>query len=294
MKGPGWSDREPASPFFVDSEVERLLRVLLWWPPDSLADIDDPSAHLMRSKPDLVRMRAQCSALVRAYEGAGVDVVLCRAPAPPNAIFVRDLFTMSPRGAWTARMATQQRRGEEGPLLRQLAALDVPVLGCPVVETFEGADLLYAGPSDLLLGVGQRTSAVAALSAFAGLQGLRVHPVPVPAGCQHLLGAVTFFDRRRALVRTERVEDAVLEALRALAIDIVPVPEGPEVHEGRGMNLVALAPGRVLMPADCPRIKGLLEDEGVHVLSADVSEYLAADGGIGCLTGILSREKSTP
>jgi N-dimethylarginine dimethylaminohydrolase len=246
----------------------------------------------MRAKPDLQRMRAQCEALVAAYEGAGVEVVLCREPAPPNAIFARDLFTMSPRGAWTARMAAQQRRGEEAPLLRQLAALDVPVLGRPPWGTFEGADLLYAGPRDLLLGVGQRTTATESLRAFAGLQGMRVHPVPVPDGCQHLLGAVTFFDRGRALVRTERVDAALLHALSALSIDIVPVSEGSEVSEGRAMNLVALAPGSVLMPADCPRIKALIEGEGVTVVSVDVSEYVSADGGIGCLTGILSREKS--
>lgn len=263
----------------MDSEVEALEQVLLWWPPDSLGRIDDPRAWMMRRRVDLLLMRRQCEGLVRAYEEAGVEVLLVEQPAPPNIVFCRDLFTVGPRGAWLANMAFAPRRDEVALAAPHLPGPTLP----PPARSFEGADLLWATPQDLLLGLGNRTHA----TDFLGAPTL--HPLQVPPGVQHLLGVVTFFDRGRAAVRTELLDPA---PLRALGVEILEIPESDEVRDGRGMNFVALAPGRVLMPADCPVVQGLLEALGVSCEPLDVSEYLAADGGIGCATGILMRSSA--
>lgn len=265
----------------VNSEVERLERVLLWWPPDSLRQIEDAGAWLMRRVPDLELMRQQCLALKATYESLGVEVVLVRREAPPNAVFARDAFTMSPQGAWMAHMAYPQRRPEQPHVAEVLHDLGVPRRG-PPRGTFEGADALWVTPQDVLVGVGNRTTALEELSAWAP----RVHPIPVPDGVQHLLGVITFFDRKRAMVRTRRVPT---DTLVKLGVDIVAVDETDEVLNGRGMNFVAVAPSVVVIPANCPDLEGRLRKHGVEAHAVEVSEYLAADGGVACATGILAR-----
>ena len=265
----------------VNSEVERLERVLLWWPPDSLRQVEDPSAWLMRRVPDLELMRQQCLALKATYESLGVEVVLVRREAPPNAVFARDAFTMSPQGAWMAHMAYPQRRPEQAHVAAALGELGVPRRG-PPEGTFEGADALWATPQDVLVGVHNRTTALDELGAWAP----RVHPIPVPDGVQHLLGVITFFDRKRAMVRTRRVPT---DTLVELGIDVVSVDETDEVLNRRGMNFVAVAPKIVVMPANCPALEARLQKHGVKTHSVEVSEYLAADGGVACATGILAR-----
>jgi len=265
----------------VNSEVARLERVMLWWPPDSLRQVEDAGAWLMRRVPDLELMRQQCLALKATYESLGVEVVLVRREAPPNAVFARDAFTMSPQGAWMAHMAYPQRRPEQPHVAEVLDDLGVPRRG-PPRGTFEGADALWVTPQDVLVGVGNRTTALEELSAWAP----RVHPIPVPDGVQHLLGVITFFDRMRAMVRTRRVPT---DTLVKLGVDIVPVDETDEVLNRRGMNFVAVAPSVVVIPSNCSDLEGRLQKHGVETHAVEVSEYLAADGGVACATGILAR-----
>ena len=56
------------------------------------------------------------------------------------------------------------------------------------------------------------------------------------------------------------------------------------------MNFVTLAPGRIVMPARCPRTTAVYEAHDVECHAVEVSEYIKAAGALGCLTGILSRE----
>ena len=70
-------------------------------------------------------------------------------------------------------------------------------------------------------------------------------------------------------------------------LDFVDVPE---VTRGRALNFVTVAPREIVMPAHNPRTRARLEAEGVRCHELVVDEYLRAEGGLGCLTGVLSRE----
>jgi N-dimethylarginine dimethylaminohydrolase len=50
-----------------------------------------------------------------------------------------------------------------------------------------------------------------------------------------------------------------------------------------------LGPRHVLMPAGCPLTRAAYEAAGISCQEVEIGELLKAAGGMGCLTGILSR-----
>lgn len=277
------------SPCGVVREWDPLRTVLLARPPASLARVGDPDTALMLARVDLARIRDEFDGLVATYRAEGVEVLRAEVPddAPPNVIFARDLFWMTPEGAVIARMAAEQRAGEERHASATLAAAGVPIratIGGSAI--LEGADVLWLGPDDVLVGVGRRTDAQAAAQLRA--LGFPVEEVPVPRAVQHLLGAVNVIDRDLAIVHPS-AGDALLQALARRGIRALALPDAHERDALRANNVVPLGPRAVVMPAGCPRARAAYEAEGVRCVEVDVTEYLKAAGGPGCLTGIVRR-----
>jgi len=274
-------------------EVAPLREVLLTWPGEELRYVEEPAAWLMDGRPDLARLQAQAEAVAAAFEAEGVRVhwLRPRRRPPPNLIFARDLFFMTPEGAVLARMAAGQRAGEEAFAAEALAGLHVPILATPTgTATFEGADALWLDAAHVLVGTGRRTNAagLALLRGVLGEQGVQVVQVEVPATSQHLLGALVFVAPGRAL--TLRPTPSITAALAAHGVEVLAVPVSEEVLRRRAVNLVCLGPDRVLMPAGCPQTRAWLEAQGLDCREVEVGEYVLAAGALGCLTGILRRE----
>ena len=280
------------------SEVERLRAVLLAWPPDSLGSIDSPRDQLMTARVDPVAMRAQASAIADAFHRSGVEVHVARPGhrAPPNVVFMRDLFFMTPEGAIVARTASAQRAGEERFAAEALAMAGFPIL-CTVSghATFEGADALWLADNTVLIGVGFRTNRAGAamVGAVLAAQGVSTITVELGPGVQHLLGAVAFLDRQLAALHPQGASARLRGLLGEHGYRLVELGPDAELADGKAMNLVALAPRRVLMPSGSPRVRARLEAEAVQVDEVEVGEYLKAAGGLGCLTGILRRDPNT-
>jgi N-dimethylarginine dimethylaminohydrolase len=301
LRGPGWRPRARAhadelggvwASFRVASAVAPLRAVLLGAPGEELRRIDDPAAWLMLEAPDLATLQAQAAGLAAAYAAEGVEVHWHRPPssAPPNHIFAADLFFLTPEGAILARMAAEQRAGEERLVAQALAALGVPILLTPRGEaTFEGADAAWLDSRTVVLGVGQRTNgaAVTQIRPILASMGVEVRVATLSAGVQHLLGAVNLVDADLAFVRATQLTPSLREAFRG--VRLVELPDDDEVLGRRAMNFVTLGPRAVLMPSGCPRTRATLEAHGVRVVEADVSAYVQAGGAMGCATGILRR-----
>lgn len=278
------------------SSVSRLRHVLLARPPKSLAAIDDAEAWLMERIPDLAATQAAAGRLAAAWTGLGVEVSWIDTDgAPPNILFAADLFFMTAEGAIVSRLAGQARAGEERFVAAALAGLGVPILATPTGSaTFEGADALWLGEDTVLVGVGLRTNSAGAdlVEDVLGRQGALVVRVEMPAnGAQHLLGVCTPLAEDLVLLRPQRASESLRAALgdtRCIELD----EDDPEVSVARGNNLVAVAPGEVLMPTGAPRLRERIEAAGVTTHAVDVSPYLDAAGAIGCATGILRRDIS--
>jgi len=277
----------------VDSEVAPLGQVLLARPPRTLDSVQDPEHWHMLRRPDRAALDAASARLAATYEDLGVAVSWLDAPdAPPNLVFARDLFVMTPEGAVLARMGAAVRAGEERACAAGLAALGVPILATPRgTETLEGADALFLGDR-VVIGVGLRTNRAGArrLQGVLADQGIASTTVDMPAdGVQHLLGIVTPVDGQRVLLREARATDGIRGVLRDLGLEPLSLPETPELVEGRGANLVAVGPGVVVMPR-APALQARLESLGIRCHPLDMGPYLDAAGGVACATGVLRRD----
>jgi N-dimethylarginine dimethylaminohydrolase len=279
------------------SECAPLRAVMLARPPDSFAAIDTAEDHLMMQSVDLGAMRAQTDEIAQVYRRNGVKVYFVDPPAtcPPNVVFQRDLFLMTPEGAVLARMASAQRAGEERYTAQALASAGFPILQTVTgTATFEGADALWVDERTVALGVGFRTNSAGAEVVRQALrhQGAEVVKVPLAQGVQHLLGTVVFLDERLAAVHSPAMHRQLRRLLEERDYHLVEFDADKDFLQHRAMNLVALGPRQVLMPTGAPNIRRKLESVGVHTQEVCVAEHVKAGGGLGCVTGVLLRSAS--
>ncbi len=310
--GPGWRARAKTlgeelrggriwAPLSCDSEFGRLLAVLLHLPGPELDGVKNPDAVQHLARVDRRALARELTALERALKRRGA--LAARMPRrvgnlpgapPPNLLFARDLFFSTREGAVIARMGSRVRAGEE-----KFACAALAGLGAPILRTisgrglFEGADALWLDRQTVLCGLGRRTNAEGLRQLAEALrpQGARVVPVRLPEGVQHLLGLLQIVDARLALARVSLLPRETLRLLAARGLRVVAVPENEEVVERQGMNLVTLSPGTVLMPDDCPGLRGLYARAGIRVAAQlRVRELRKGAGGLACAVGVISRE----
>lgn len=295
-EGRGWRTSR------ATSEFSGLESVLLYRPPSTPPRIDDPERVQHLARLDWKKLLHEQRALARAYESQGARIEWLDADAfpgsPPNLMFLRDLFFSTPWGAVLARMASPVRAGEEKWAQAALAALGIPIL-CLIrgKGTFEGADALWLSPRHLLVGVGNRTNAEGfrQLKALLSEFGVSCTAIRLPRKVQHLLGLLQPVDRGRALLRASIAPPSLKRALRKSGYEIIPIEETPEVTHRQGLNVVAVAPGRILMPADCPSLKRRYSEAGLTVVAeVRISQLINAAGGIACASGILRRSILSP
>lgn len=300
--GPGWKARSErlateiqAGQLYhrsgLSTEWDTLQEVLLVAPPQSLGWPQDPDARLMLAPIDYPRIYAEFEGLCAAYRAAGVQVHIYQPPADasPNLIFARDLFWISPEGAVIGRMASQQRAGEERHTALALAHIGVVIrasLGGNAV--FEGADALYMGKNDVVVGLGLRTNPEALSQLRQLFPEIVFEALQVPAGIQHLLGVMAPLGPRHVALHPAAGPD-IRRALQRRGITAIPVIHDHERDQCRAMNVVALGQNRVLMPAHCPQTRAAFEAAGLHCIEVEMQEYVKAAGGPGCLSGILLR-----
>ncbi|MBX3219448.1 MAG: hypothetical protein KF795_02945 [Labilithrix sp.] len=274
------------------SETAPLLEVVMGWPPDTLVSRRPADEDLLLERPDLRRMRAQALLIEGYFRAHGVSVHwVCDAEAPPNIVFMRDLFFMTPEGAIIARPAAHQRAGEARIVAARLAELGAPILatvhgrGC-----FEGADALWLDDRTVLIGLGRTNEEGAAqVEHVLSTIGATAIRVAVPPRIQHLLGAVTLVEPGCAILHARAEGTEIETVLRAHGIYVAILEEDDELTLSRAMNLVVLDGGKFVMPAGAPRAADRYRRTGWSPDALEIGEYLKCGGGLGCLVGIFRR-----
>lgn len=314
--GPDWSPRTATlrqelgrlwGDWGMSCEWSPLRAVLLHRPGPEIEALAEPDAVQMLAPVDPERMRREHDALAEAYRSADVTVHYLEPTAapprsgiglcgtmPPNIIFLRDLFFMTPEGAVLARPASTVRAGEEAHVARRLADLGAPILRSVRGDgAFEGADALWVDEETVLLTTGLRTNDAGAAQVQGLLEemGVEVVRVGLPYGAMHLLGTVNFADRDLAVAWPGRVSYRAVDLLRARGYEVLWLPDEEEARNGMALNFVALEPRRVLMPAGCPRTRAVYRAAGIKCVELEIGELVKAAGGMACLTGILKREQ---
>jgi dimethylargininase len=207
--------------------------------------------HVPRSAVDVELACEQWAAYVRALEGAGWETVEV-APADdcPDCVFVEDTVVVTREVAVVTRPGAPSRIAETGGVARVLEDLGYEVARIRAPGTLDGGDVLRLG--DLAyVGVGRRTNAEGAKQLQA-LTGLRVVPVPVPAGALHLKTALTF------------------------------LPDGTRIDG----NVLPLDSRRVLVSAASA---GAVARRGYQPVTVDISELEKLEAGLTCLSVLLPR-----
>ncbi len=282
--------------WYCDSECGTLKAVLLHRPGPEMDAVKDPSAVRFKAAIDADKARSEHDGLADIYRAHGVDVHYVEGYRidRPNALFMRDQVLMTPEGAIVCRPAMEERRGEE-----RYAAETLGKLGVPIVATihgegiFEGACAMWLNRRSVIIGSGCRANRPGIEQVEWILRGMGVENIlhfQIPYGHAHLDGLMNIPDRQKIILFPWQTSYDLCKGLMDLGFKILENPAIREVKQTLGINFVALAPGKVVIPSGNPVTKKILEEECVTCIEVPLSEIVKGWGAIHCMTAFLKRE----
>jgi len=245
---------------------------------------------------DLELLLQQHAAFADLLDSLGCEVtILDPAPDMPDACFVYDPAFVTGSGVIELRGAKQVRAGEPPLLAADLHDLGIPVIGrLQAPATADGGDMLWLDDATLAVGRSYRTNqaAIDQLREILAGEGVQVEAFDVPHDlgpeyCLHLMSLISPVREDLAVVYERLVPVALMQALRARGIDTISLPE--DDYPSLGCNVLAVAPGVVVMAAGNDATARLLRERGVRVHEYQASEINKGEGGPTCLTRPLLR-----
>lgn len=282
------------------SMVAPLLRVLVQGPA-APASAEDARRFDYPDPVDHEATVAEHDAFCRLLESQGVEVI--RQPvAPPgnlDAIFVFDPSIVTDEGVLLCRPGKEVRRPEVQAAAAMYRTLDVPVIGrIEEPGIMEAGDALWIDAHTLAVGDGFRTNRAGIDQLQIYLQPLAIDVIPVslpywrgPGECLHLLSLISPVAERTAVAFRPLMPTTFVRLLSELGWTLIDVPESEFATQGT--NVLALAPGKLVMLNRNPMTQRQLERAGyeVHVIPGDHMSHNRG-GGPTCLTKPLLRDIS--
>jgi len=276
----------------VTSMVTTLRRVAVR-PPSPRGDYE--VAHWAQPL-DLDLLAHQHADFVTLLERLGCAVeVLPPEDDMPDAIFTYDPAFVVGDGVIQLRGAKAVRQGEPPLLTMQLAELGIPVVGrLTAPATADGGDMLWLDDATLAVGRTYRTNqaAIDQLTSILAPRGVTVERFDMPHDlgpeyCLHLMSVISPVREDLAVVYERLAPVALLQALRQRGIETIAVPD--EDYVSLGCNILAVAPGVVVLAEGNDATARLLRNHGVEVHTYAASEINKGEGGPTCLTRPLLR-----
>jgi dimethylargininase len=222
---------------------------------------------------DPARAQRQHAAYVAALADLGLEVVAVPADeACPDCCFVEDTAVVAGGVALLTRPGAPSRRAEVSVVGAVLARY-LPVVRMEAPATLDGGDCLQLGAT-IYVGRSARTNeaGIAGLEAVFAPRGLRVVPVPMPAGVLHLKTVCSRLADDCMLLAEDTIAPAEFVGVR-----IISVPAA----EAHAANVLAV--GRAaLVPHDAPETARRVTRAGWTVHPIDTSELRRADGALTC------------
>lgn len=224
--------------------------------------------------PDVLLAREQHANYVSRLASAGLDVIeVAPDDNHPDCVFIEDTAVLLGPVVVATKPGAPQRVGEVGAVVD---ALDGLFEFRSIIEpgTLDGGDVMVLGES-VFVGRSDRTNqaAIDQLTDLASSVGLQTIPVDV-SGVLHLKSAVLPVGSETVVVTPGSVDEAKLGNLRIVYEDTA---------ERNQFSALPLA-DRVLVTTSAPKTSAALEGLGFEVDPIDVSEILAADGGLTCMS----------
>lgn len=246
--------------------------------------------------PDPATLLGQHAAFVALLRSLGCEVLeLPARDGLVDACFVYDPVFVTPRGVVRFNQIKPARRQEPAVLAADLAAAGVPTWAeMPDGACADGGDICWLDDTTVVVGHSYRTNrpGIAWLGEVFAAEGYTVEVCQLahdegPSRCLHLMSVVSMVRSDLAVVYEPLAPVHLLELLEARGIARVPVSR-PE-YATLGGNVLAVAPGVVVVPAGNPTVEAALRAHGVEVHHYDASELNKGEGGPTCLTRPLRR-----
>jgi dimethylargininase len=225
--------------------------------------------------PDVGLAREQHSVYRDHLERAGYTVeTLTADEGCPDCVFVEDTAVIVGETAVITRPGAPERRPEVPPVADFLAER-FPTTHIEAPGTLDGGDVMILG-GRVYVGVSRRSNreGIDQLGTAATSQGFDLVVVPVD-GALHLKSAVLPVGDETVVITRGTVDESLLTGLR-----LVYEPD----DERLSFSALPLADGRVMTTSSAPQTASLLEGIGLEVTPIDVSEILATDGGLTCMS----------
>ena len=229
--------------------------------------------HVERQEVDVPLAMRQWEAYVDALHGAGWETIeVPPLEDCPDGVFIEDDVVMYGDRAIVARPGADERKPETADVADKLGVLGYDVVSIEAPGTLDGGDILKHDGT-VWVGLGGRTneSGIEQLAAYLSPYGARVVPVPL-SKVLHLKSAVTALPDGTVVGYEPLVDDPTVWD------SFLPVPEES------GSHVVLLGGDTVLMAADAPRSRSLLEARGLDVVAVDISEFIKLEGCVTCLS----------
>ena len=177
-----------------------------------------------------------------------------------------------------------------------LEAAGVPIAGrLTGTATADGGDMVWLDNETLAVARGYRTNAEAhrQLDEILAAEGARTlrFDLPHDRGAAHVLHLMSFISpvtHDLAVVFEPLAPVTLMQELQERGIGIIPL--GEDEYHSMGCNILATAPGVVVVLDGNPNVRRAMEAKGIEVHAyqgGDVS--LKGDGGPTCLTRELLR-----
>ncbi|MDF2606213.1 MAG: hypothetical protein K0S34_403 [Bacillales bacterium] len=242
--------------------------------------------------PDLEKLIFQHDTLTEILRKEGIDIINIddESGSWPDLVFTRDLGLVVPGGVIISRPALYLRYGETRLASNTLSKIGMPILGTIQGDGFiEGGSFTLINEKTAVIGRSERISlsGIDQLKNLLSIQNIKLIVVDIPSTIIHLDEAFLLLDRHKALINKSLLPFWFLDELHKLEIDLIHID--PEDHP-LSINVLPIAPGKILFPSSEKRTLNLLEQQGLNVIPVDVSEFFKLGGGLHCLTLPLIRD----
>jgi N-dimethylarginine dimethylaminohydrolase len=258
---------------------------------------------------DLAKMQDQHDRFVEVLKGEGVEEVIeLDVPSELPGPYVRPVWLTTTRSPVIIKGGAILERFSHTPVGKAAEVLWQNVLtelGIPILYTIHGYGSLTGGnwvwldsehvcigesiASDID-GINQVSFVLKNVGVdeihIVYLQGSSVNPTYPARGAVHLDGRFGIADKGLGVYYG--LPFYTIAYLQRKGINLIEVP--PEEQRNYATNIIAIEPGRVIIPAGNPKTTSALRKEGVDVTEVDVSEFAKGTAGPHCLTFPLIRE----
>lgn len=228
-------------------------------------------------KPDYALALKQHASYIEALKKCGVEVTVLPADENfPDSCFVEDTAVLTRKCAIITNPGAESRNREIEsmiPVIKKFYPEDcIEYIQAP--GTLEGGDVMMVG-DHFYVGKSARTNEegirqfIAILEKY-GLTGSEVELKEV----LHLKTGVNYIENNNMLVSGEFITKPEFEQYNRYEIP---------AEEAYAANCIWVN-DKVIVPANFPAVKKIVEDLGYEVLTVDTSEFRKIDGGLSCLS----------